>query len=118
MSAPEGATCLWCHASIPSGGTGRRKRYCCRSCRQRAYESRKFGIERVWETLRSMFADCYLCGEPLDWADPQSVCTDHQIATVWGGRTNVENLRPVHVRCNARKGAALLVSIEDLRAPV
>lgn len=51
---------------------------------------------------------CYLCDELLDWSDEKSICLDHMLATVHGGRTRPSNLRPVHVICNLRKGATLL----------
>lgn len=34
------ATCLWCGRPVAAVGTGRRRRYCRQSCRQRAYEQR------------------------------------------------------------------------------
>ncbi|MCK0093502.1 hypothetical protein HCA61_21325 [Rhodococcus sp. HNM0563] len=42
MSGPERrpASCLWCGRPVPEIGTGRRRHYCRRSCRQRAYEQR------------------------------------------------------------------------------
>ncbi|MBM7460850.1 hypothetical protein ACIBED_03840 [Rhodococcus coprophilus] len=36
---PPGS-CLWCGRPVPEIGTGRRRRYCRQSCRQRAYEQR------------------------------------------------------------------------------
>ncbi|MEU5843663.1 hypothetical protein [Rhodococcus sp. NPDC047139] len=33
-------TCLWCGRPVAELGTGRRRRYCRQSCRQRAYEQR------------------------------------------------------------------------------
>ncbi len=33
-------SCPWCGRPVPESGTGRRRRYCRRSCRQRAYEQR------------------------------------------------------------------------------
>ncbi|MFJ5646393.1 hypothetical protein [Streptomyces sp. NPDC093223] len=33
--------CAWCGGSIPQKGVGRRRDYCRRSCRQRAYEQRQ-----------------------------------------------------------------------------
>ena len=33
--------CTWCGRPITESGTGRRRRYCRRSCRQRAYEQRQ-----------------------------------------------------------------------------
>ena len=33
-------SCLWCGRPVPDAGVGRRRRYCRRSCRQRAYEQR------------------------------------------------------------------------------
>lgn len=35
------ASCAWCGRPVNEGGTGRRRRYCRRSCRQRAYEQRR-----------------------------------------------------------------------------
>ncbi|MCT1432403.1 hypothetical protein [Dietzia maris] len=35
------ASCAWCGRPVDEGGTGRRRRYCRRSCRQRAYEQRR-----------------------------------------------------------------------------
>lgn len=35
------SSCAWCGRPVDEGGTGRRRRYCRRSCRQRAYEQRK-----------------------------------------------------------------------------
>lgn len=35
------ATCAWCGRPVDEGGLGRRRRYCRRSCRQRAYEQRQ-----------------------------------------------------------------------------
>ena len=35
------ASCAWCGRPVDEGGTGRRRRYCRRSCRQRAYEQRQ-----------------------------------------------------------------------------
>lgn len=106
----ETSTCLWCHKDFVHSRLGRSAKYCKNSCKQRAYESRKFGIGEMWEHFQSAYVDCYLCGERLDWAAPQSLCVDHMIATVHGGRTDVENLRPVHLICNARKGARLYVT--------
>ncbi|MEE2035036.1 hypothetical protein [Rhodococcus chondri] len=42
MTGREGraASCVWCGRPVPEIGTGRRRRYCRRSCRQRAYEQR------------------------------------------------------------------------------
>ncbi|GAA3519062.1 hypothetical protein [Dietzia aurantiaca] len=35
------ASCAWCGRPVDEGSTGRRRRYCRRSCRQRAYEQRR-----------------------------------------------------------------------------
>ena len=35
------ASCAWCGRPVDEVGTGRRRRYCRRSCRQRAYEQRR-----------------------------------------------------------------------------
>ena len=34
------ATCGWCGREVPANPTGRRRKYCNQSCRQRAYEQR------------------------------------------------------------------------------
>lgn len=102
-------TCKWCGSGFTPKGVGRPPNYCKQGCRQRAYESRKWGIGEMWEHMEATYSDCYLCGESLVWSQPQTLCVDHMIATVHGGRTDVENLRPVHVPCNAKKGARLYV---------
>ncbi|WP_032377912.1 hypothetical protein [Rhodococcoides fascians] len=33
-------TCAWCGRPVADSGTGRKRRYCRQSCRQRAYEQR------------------------------------------------------------------------------
>lgn len=35
-----GSPCAWCGRGVAAVGVGRRRRYCCQSCRQRAYEQR------------------------------------------------------------------------------
>jgi len=100
--------CLWCDEEIEQKSMGRPIKYCRRSHRQRAYESRKTGMDNLWITM-SHIENCYLCDEPLDWTDKQSVVFDHEIATVHGGRTNVNNLRPVHRLCNHIKLAKLIL---------
>ena len=108
--------CLWCRKPVLNSEKGRSRRYCCRGCRQRSYEARKYGMENVWAGFREKYTHCYLCEQPLDWAvEGDQICTDHKIATVQGGRTVPENLRPVHVVCNARKADKLL-SPEFFRA--
>ena len=100
--------CKWCGKEIPQKGRGRPPKYCSDSHKQRAYESRKYRIGEMWEELSEKYSSCYLCGEPLNYAEPHTLCLDHMIATVYGGRTDIENLRPVHLKCNARKGAQLI----------
>lgn len=102
------SSCKWCGESFIANSTGRPRKYCKTSCRQRAYESRKWGVAEMWEHFKQRSTHCYLCLEPLDWSKRQSLCTDHMIATVHGGRTDVENLRPVHLRCNGKKAATLI----------
>lgn len=99
--------CAYCGKSIPKSPSNRPRKYCKRSCRQRAYESRKYNIHDLWKALAE-YEFCYLCGGLLDWGAPQSICTDHMIATVYGGRTVPENVRPVHVACNLQKGSRLI----------
>lgn len=101
-------TCGWCHTPLDNRGRGRPKKFCKASCRQRAYESRKYGMSAAWERLME-YSDCYLCEQPLDWSDRENIVTDHVIATVHGGVTEPWNLRPVHMRCNARKGSKLFI---------
>lgn len=103
--------CLWCGAVMPPQlGRGRKRRFCKPACKQRAYESRKYKIGEIWAQLQRDYTHCYLCSEPLEWDKPQTLCLDHVIATVYGGRTDIENLRPVHIPCNARKGAKLYIA--------
>ncbi|WP_431831482.1 HNH endonuclease signature motif containing protein [Corynebacterium pseudodiphtheriticum] len=100
--------CKWCGKEIPRNKRGRPPKYCSRAHKQRAYESRKYQIFEIWEELSGKYSSCYLCGKPLDYSSPHTVCLDHMISTVHGGRTDVENLRPVHLKCNARKGSRLI----------
>lgn len=119
--------CIWCESPMEPNPSGRKKKYCKRSCRQRAYEARvgrSFSaageqpeIVQVWNSLRDQYSDCYLCGLPLDYSDSTSVCFDHMIATVWGGRTDVDNLRPVHVGCNLKKAAKLISPADFGQSP-
>lgn len=39
-SAKVAAGCAWCGRRLPTGRTGRPRRYCAQACRQRAYEQR------------------------------------------------------------------------------
>lgn len=102
------SSCLWCGSEFKASGVGRPRKYCKKSCRQRAYESRKWGIGEMWEHFEKTYTDCYLCDAPLDWKAPQTMCVDHMISTVHGGRTDVANLRPVHLRCNGLKASTLI----------
>ena len=102
------SSCAWCGKALVTNRRGRPRRYCGASCRQRAYESRRYRIGEIWEQLEKAYSVCYLCGADLDWSDPTSICLDHKIAAVYGGRTDVDNLRPVHLGCNARKGDRLI----------
>lgn len=64
------------------------------------------GMEGVRQRMKTEYHICYLCDDVLDWAAGQIVF-DHKIATVHGGRTVPENVRPVHLLCNAAKGSKL-----------
>ena len=108
---PMNTECDWCGTEFTQHQMGRRKRFCKNSCKQRAYESRKWGmaeIRRDWETL---YSSCYLCGETLNWLEPQRIVSDHKIATVYARQTNPVNVKPVHLLCNARKGDKLLIEL-------
>lgn len=41
----EPARCAWCGRPFRRAGTGRPRRYCRRSCRQRSYEARRRHVE-------------------------------------------------------------------------
>ncbi len=47
------------------------------------------------------FCYCYLCGEPIVDGDDWNL--DHIVPRAKHGRTTPDNLRPVHVDCNASK---------------
>ena len=106
-SVDKEGCCSWCGKPVAYKGRGRKPKYCSRSCRQRAYEYRLMSNSELFTFLRK-FDRCYLCGERLDWSDPLDVCLDHVIPTIRGGMTIPENLRSVHVECNAIKGEKLL----------
>jgi 5-methylcytosine-specific restriction endonuclease McrA len=43
---------------------------------------------------------CYICGEHLDDTE---ITIDHVFPSVYGGRSTIDNLMPVHGSCNSRK---------------
>ena len=79
----------------------------CRSANNRNIRNRKqFNITYDYGT------DCYLCGDPIDFAAPRqvgdpgwekSLHIDHVIPKKFGGPDDIENLRPAHGLCNVRK---------------
>lgn len=103
--------CDWCGTEFTQKKMGRTKRFCKSSCRQRAYESRLYGIADIRKDWEVLYDTCYLCGESLNWLEPQGIVGDHKIATVYAGQTNPVNVKPVHLLCNASKGDKLLVEI-------
>lgn len=53
-------------------------------------------------------AVCYLCGGGIDLAaprrSPMGLSLDHVRPRSLGGSDEIDNLRPVHFRCNLKKG--------------
>lgn len=58
---------------------------------------------------------CHLCSEPvrpeLAHPDPWSASLDHVVPLSRGGAHDPANVRLAHLRCNVRKGAALLEEV-------
>lgn len=95
-------SCMHCDKEVVSPKMGRKRKYCSRSCRQRAYEDRKTNMPELHSAL-SHVTHCYLCAKELDWNDRTNVVFDHAIPTVRGGLTNLDNLKPTHRTCNLKK---------------
>lgn len=54
-----------------------------------------------YAAVREAHTACYLCGEPLAG---RVVHVDHVVPLAAGGAHELDNLRPVHMPCNLRKG--------------
>lgn len=67
-------------------------------------ESQRRGDRRkkIWERGNGI---CYLCGEPVLFAE---FTIDHVIPISAGGTNNLRNLRPTHYSCNQEKGCKIL----------
>lgn len=53
---------------------------------------------------------CYICNLPILFPTTPilgEVTIDHIIPKVKGGHTNMDNLRPTHMKCNSHKGEAV-----------
>lgn len=59
--------------------------------------------------------DCYLCGDPIDYAlktpDPLSYELDHVIPIDKGGIDHISNKAASHRRCNSKKRARIVAPI-------
>lgn len=52
--------------------------------------------------------NCYLCGQPLDPADPMQI--EHRKPRAAGGTDDLDNLALAHASCNQAKGTRSVVS--------
>ena len=61
------------------------------------------------EVFREHGSSCHICGDrikpSLRVPHPLAGTVDHVVPLALGGRHVIENLRPAHFSCNARKGA-------------
>lgn len=57
-------------------------------------------IRKRRQVLEVYGSACWLCGQPIDGLPS----ADHVIPRSRGGSDDIENLRPCHTRCNARRG--------------
>jgi len=101
--------CAWCGAPlIVKKGPGRPAKYCSRSHRQRAYESRALPSIKTIEGRQRALVEaggiCYICYKALPFDEMEF---DHVIPASLGGPPVRWNLKPVHKECNAKKAAAL-----------
>lgn len=105
-------TCKRCNKQLlPAAATGRPRIYCSNTCKQTAYDGRKWGYNR--EEIVAEHGDvCYLCQSVVNLAGrgPQAPCVDHVLPLAAGGNNHIENLRIVHLVCNLRKGDRLFCS--------
>ncbi len=111
---PTVRPCRRCGRTIPATG----RRYLCPRCQvaadrqrtacrgtttARGYDAEyKHNAATVRQYARDHDSPCALCGQPLD---PTRISVDHIVALADGGSSDLENLRPVHPRCNSRRGA-------------
>ena len=112
------AECAVCGKTFLSHGSGAtRKKYCSRGCLLRRPGSYNRQLRartklnfKARQRIIARFVErgCYICGEALDrtirWPDPRSVTLDHVTPVALDGADHVDNLRPVHWRCNREKG--------------
>lgn len=98
--------------------TGRRRRYCNQSCRQRAYELRRLAnalglAEQKCELVEAHKVykrdkwRCGLCRKMVDprlrHPDPMRVSLDHVIPISKGGSHTYANTQCAHLLCNIQK---------------
>lgn len=56
--------------------------------------------------VRRWGSRCYICFNPIASAD---LSLDHIIPQSQGGKWRVDNLRPTHARCNAKRGVRAVI---------
>ena len=101
--------CEWCGNEMEpkTQPGGYSKKYCRKSCKQRAYEARKYGAyNAIREALEKFPRSCPECGEPLDPSimSGSYACTaDHTIPVSKGGAHHLENILIIHKGCNSSK---------------
>lgn len=115
--------CEWCGESFcaPSG------RYCSKSCRSRAAESRRHPMRfNPTPRLRREVYErdgwlCGLCDLPIDpnlcWPDKWSASLDHVVpqSHMLIPDHSASNLRAVHLQCNSMRGDGSNMSEDELR---
>lgn len=110
--------CIWC-----GDGLAPRKRadaaFCSEKCVSAARRQLRavFGRGERAQTERKAWLEsrggcCHLCDRLIDpalsYPQPQSLTVDHVIPISVGGTSEIENLMPAHLACNAGRGARLL----------
>ena len=103
---PTTRQCQRCKTTIIQLGSGRPKKYCCKSPKKkrpkmadheysRPYSSPTYKTNRA--RLLANKPQCTYCGAPATEAD-------HIVPLLHGGGNEIENLTPACKRCNSRRG--------------
>jgi len=114
MKGPFPFTCIECGAT---GVCDRPRRFCSDTCRWRVNRRNRAALKRGgaatgeeavgrdWIIQRDG-RKCHICSRAIGtkpWPHPESLSLDHIVPLSKGGAHSVDNLRPAHLGCNARR---------------
>lgn len=73
------------------------------------------------QVLAKWGTDCHVCLRAIDWNAPSATKypgwesggqLDHVVPIARGGRDDINNVKPIHVLCNLRKGSKLMQELD------